>query len=79
MSHRPCCIFCQGLVPAHLDQRREKGEYYSFISPVYTQCFLPHVTQPIVFSHSHLEVKPSEGRFVGSEVMAVIPSGNRYC
>lgn len=78
MSHRPCCIFCQGLVPAHLDQRTEKGEYYSFISPVYTQCFLLHVTQPIVFSDSHLEVKPSEGRFVGSGVMAVIPSGNRY-
>lgn len=73
MSHRPCCIFCWGLVPAQLHQKKEK-QYYSLISPVYTQNISHYITQPSRISHFHLEFKLSQitaaGHCVGSGVMA---------
>lgn len=59
-------------------EERKRRILFIHICSLHTQCFLPHITQPIVFADSHLEVKPSEGCFVGSGVTAVIPSGNRY-
>lgn len=74
MSHRPCCIFCQGLAPAHLDRKKEKGEYYSFISPVYTHSVSYRILhKPLSF----LNLIWNLNCVVGSGVMAVIPLGNR--
>lgn len=83
MSHCPCCIFCQGLVPAHLHQKEEKESIiHSYLQSTHTISLIYYTTQCTVISDFHFEFKLSQimdaGHFVGSGVMAVIPSGNSY-
>lgn len=75
MSHRPCCIFCQGLVPAHLHRKKEKESIiHSYLQSTHTK------SRNFWFSvGTKLSQITATGHFGGWGVMAVIPSGNNYC
>lgn len=83
MSHRPCCIFCQGLVPAHLHRKKEKESIiHSYLQSTHTKSLALYHTSQRNFWFSFgmkLSQITATGHFGGWGVMAVILSGNNYC
>lgn len=64
-SHHPRCIFCQALLPAHLDKkkRREERVFHSCLSEPCSPHACTAVTNTSTDTHTHLPPALSSGQY----------------